>query len=429
MIRYAFIFQQIMLLVDVTKTFVYGPSYFVYQTQVENNLEAVKTAFSEVMENSTLAESMRITRAILIIVFTFRLARYVRFEGKTALIVRMLLKGASDCFHFLLMMGLFLCGFAFAVMAVFGHANSGLTFFGGSMFSLFNMAFVWGDFIDNYDSIATVQPTTAPIFVVLYMVIIPLILFNVFIAIILDAYTAVKADDALQTTVVEEIQEGWHRRKNWLLMKMRRATKEADIDEIIALIETDQSFRDVHVSYAAVKQKLGSRMTPRTRQMVRSLDTTLSDSDDEGPATNSKVQAIDPEETTGKKPASKSYEEEEEQKAGSRLSSVWFDPAGDPMQSLQEKHLKMLMGSVGLSDSSTKYVKLVLSNGYDKVRHIQRISLEDLCVIGIPRGHAQDIMEGLHHIRDSGSRHTSPASCHASKAESNGDAALQSVEA
>ena len=136
--------------------------------------------------------------------------QHIRFEGRIALIVQMLLRSLNDTTHFLVFLSVYIVGFALCFCMVFGTTVECFSTLEKSIQTLFYLEFA----IERYDyaMLSTLRPVLAPILITVYLTLTVLILFNVFIALLMDAYTLVKQDNSMSYSLTEEIAEGWHRR-------------------------------------------------------------------------------------------------------------------------------------------------------------------------------------------------------------------------
>ena len=100
--------------------------------------------------------------------------------------------------------------------------------------SLFLLTFVAGPFIDEYHALSDVNPIMTPVIVTIFLVITALIMMNVFVAILMDAYAEVKPSEKMQYTLAEEAREGFERRISRLTGK---AKHRSELEELVKVIE------------------------------------------------------------------------------------------------------------------------------------------------------------------------------------------------
>jgi len=198
------------------------------------------------------------------------------------LVTKMLVLSAPDVAHFMIFMLIFMCGCSVACMAVFGHASIVANTFGNAMESLFLLAFAAGPFLDNYSQLATVNPIMTPMFAVLFLTITALVLLNVFIAILMDAYAEVKPDPKMQATIGEETLEGYQRRKERL---MCRGGTHSDVQDVLRVLDEygasniREEGEKQKISYKFLRKKLEKPLAPRTDMMIREMVPGLEEED------------------------------------------------------------------------------------------------------------------------------------------------------
>lgn len=129
------------------------------------------------------------------------------FEGfeanvHLATVIRTMKKALPDVTHFLIIFGLFFFNFILGARLIFGHK---LKEWGGILEAV-NSGFraLMGDF--NQQAIYQISPIVGTVWFWLYMTLIYLILMNVFIAIILDAYAAIQQESrSAEGTIFHDI--------------------------------------------------------------------------------------------------------------------------------------------------------------------------------------------------------------------------------
>jgi len=119
-------------------------------------------------------------------------AKLFKYMGKfraLSTLIRTLSMGAKDLAWFTLLFIIFWTGYAFAFHLAFGATVEGFREWGSSMMTTF--LYLLGDF--DFPLISDASRPLAIILFVSYMVIFPLILLNVFISIVIEAFEAAKA--------------------------------------------------------------------------------------------------------------------------------------------------------------------------------------------------------------------------------------------
>ena len=128
----------------------------------------------------------------------------------------------------------------------------------------------WQGFVDeqyDYDTFTAVQPVLSPILAIAFLVFTGLILFNVFIAILMDAYVVVKEETYMQDSLLDEMWEGVDRRMN--------GRNYTDVDDVLMILESDERPDDHWYSYDDLLSKLEKPLQPRTDSTIRKLTSRL----------------------------------------------------------------------------------------------------------------------------------------------------------
>ena len=190
-----------------------------------------------------------------------------------ALIIRMLLRAALELAHFLLFLAVVVLAFACAGTCAFSMVD-GFHSVHEAMETLMYIAFA----IERYDYsvLIAVQPEFGRLYVMLYLVFMGLVLLNVFIAILMDAYNEVVQDPRMGYSLGEEIAEGWVRKMDAVLFScgMRGSVPMADLDEIVDLLGADDR---EEFTYSQFIQLLGKPLRRRTDSLVRQLHPDIAD--------------------------------------------------------------------------------------------------------------------------------------------------------
>ena len=103
-----------------------------------------------------------------------------------------------------------------------------------------------------------------------------LILLNVFIAILMDAYNEVVQDPRMTYSLVEEIKEGWARKVDKIISAVGCSgdVRMADLEEIVDALENDQSESYTYTEFIELLQR---PLRERTDLLVRQLSPVLVD--------------------------------------------------------------------------------------------------------------------------------------------------------
>ena len=129
----------------------------------------------------TTSNYLNAINALMCFIKTFK---YLGKFSKLAVLVRTLSISKSELGYFMIIFGIIFCGFALAFQLGFGSDVEDYQSFPDSMMSLFRM--LLGEF--NYMALEKSNRVLAPVFFVLYNVIVMFVLSNMFIAIISGAY-------------------------------------------------------------------------------------------------------------------------------------------------------------------------------------------------------------------------------------------------
>lgn len=276
---WAYIGISIKVQVLLSDLHVYGSQYWIFQMGVADVPVGtfptlIDDAIAVIVDDLSYAYLFQVFTSLLILLFFMRLMRYVKFEGRIGLITRMLVASALDMAHFIVFLGVYMAAFACCTMAVFGQSWHFLNTFNSSLEALFLLSFAAGPILDNYSAMCDINPIMAPLVVTIYLIMTALIMLNVFVAIIMDAYAEVKPDPKMQATLAEEAAEGLERRYR----KITGGEDRADLDDLLEVLGTWEFPEDGgsrKISYASLKKKLGRPLTQRTDELVRGHDELL----------------------------------------------------------------------------------------------------------------------------------------------------------
>ena len=126
------------------------------------------------------------------------------------MITRMLILSANDVAHFLLFCMMLLFAYSFAVQLPFAIVSEQFNGVFTAAYTLFDL--ISGIERYDYGFLCATHPFLMPLLTTSYLVVMVLILINVFIAILMDAYNIVVADPRTECTLAEEMEEGFVRR-------------------------------------------------------------------------------------------------------------------------------------------------------------------------------------------------------------------------
>jgi len=181
----------------------------------------------------------------------------------------MLLDSCRGCLHFLLFLLCFLIAFACAAVAPFSYLSRWFKDIPTATRTLFDLSVGQARF--DYAFLCEVEPVFAPALFTTYQFSAQIILFNVFIAILMEAWMTLRQDPHMGYSLLEETKEGFRRR----LTKAELA----DVEELLDALEADEYVGDY--SYERLIQLLRGPLQVRTDQLVRSLHPALAALNDE----------------------------------------------------------------------------------------------------------------------------------------------------
>jgi len=237
---------------------------FMYDLEYQGLTSELNNVITSINSISQVSQYAKIQNTVLILTFWVRCVLSLSVEGKLALICRMLFAALNDLFHFMWFMILYLLTFSFVMRISFGSMG-GFADVASAFESLIYLGFVDEQY--DYDTFTAVQPVLSPILAIAFLVFTGLILFNVFIAILMDAYVVVKEETYMQDSLLDEMWEGVDRRMN--------GRNYTDVDDVLMILESDERPDDHWYSYDDLLSKLEKPLQPRTDSTIRKLTSRL----------------------------------------------------------------------------------------------------------------------------------------------------------
>ena len=134
---------------------------------------------------------------------TFAIDIYRHFQPQLGIITRTVSRAASEMVHFFILFFIVVIAFSFLSHIVFGATISEFSTFGVTMQTMVNV--LLGQ-VDVGEITTEMHTTSGALFFYSYIVLVFLILLNMLLAIIIDAYSHVKADSKRTQTLTDDIR-------------------------------------------------------------------------------------------------------------------------------------------------------------------------------------------------------------------------------
>jgi len=144
--------------------------------------------------------------AVNIFLLVFKLFKYFPLNEELNMLWEMLKLAASSLANFLMMLGVLFVGFVVMANMIFGTQLQEFTTLDKGFINLY--LYLLGEF--DYDGLSQTDPTWGPVFFSVYMVLFVMIMLNVFLAILNDAYVLVH--DRIEA---EKIARKSAKKRNW----------------------------------------------------------------------------------------------------------------------------------------------------------------------------------------------------------------------
>jgi len=153
-----------------------------------------------------------------------KMFKYLQFSTRLSQLTHTLTEASEDLAGFIFMFLLVFMAYAFSFHMAFGMDVSSFQDFTNSFFTLFLI--ILGDF--NFEQLRLANDLLGPLLFISYIVIVYLILFNMFLAIIGEAYVRVKEKtSAFEDPFIRNIRAGLSSRKQRRLRKLEKAIGDA----------------------------------------------------------------------------------------------------------------------------------------------------------------------------------------------------------
>eukprot|EP00304_Pavlova_gyrans_P012362 CAMPEP_0206063102 /NCGR_PEP_ID=MMETSP1466-20131121/58059_1 /ASSEMBLY_ACC=CAM_ASM_001126 /TAXON_ID=44452 /ORGANISM="Pavlova gyrans, Strain CCMP608" /LENGTH=689 /DNA_ID=CAMNT_0053438471 /DNA_START=131 /DNA_END=2200 /DNA_ORIENTATION=+ len=174
-----------------------------------------------------------------------KLFKYLQFSTRLSQLTHTLTEASEDLAGFLFMFLLVFMAYAFSFHMAFGMDVAKFSDFTNSYFTLFLIILGEFDFVE----LRLANDLLGPVLFISYIVIVFLILFNMFLAIIGDAYVRVKErTGAYEDPFMRNIRAGFSARKRKRLRKLEMSIDNAGADDVITadeIREIEADLRDI----------------------------------------------------------------------------------------------------------------------------------------------------------------------------------------
>lgn len=169
-----------------------------------------------------------------------KMFKYLQFSTRLSQLTHTLTEASEDLAGFLFMFLLVFMAYAFSFHMAFGMDVASFRDFTNSYFTLFLI--ILGEF--DFEELRLSNDLLGPLLFISYIVIVFLILFNMFLAIIGDAYVRVKErTSAYEDPFMRNLRAGLNARKQRRLRRLEATIDRADDDGVI----TAKEIRDIEM--------------------------------------------------------------------------------------------------------------------------------------------------------------------------------------
>lgn len=193
--------------------------------------------------------------ALTVFIAWIKLFKYISFNRTMTQLQQTLSRCASDIAGFAVMFFIIFVAYAQLGYLIFGTIVSDFNSFHESMFTLFRI--VLGDF--NFHELEEANRVMGPIFFMTYVFLVFFVLLNMFLAIINDTYSEVKADIALQQS---EVQVGDYLKRGYNKMLTKLKMKQEHLKDIQDALATADINNDKALDWEEWRNDLRARGIP-----------------------------------------------------------------------------------------------------------------------------------------------------------------------
>lgn len=197
-------------------------------------LDNVKVFYDLVEDMLGHERSFRLQMCIYPMVLMLRLFKSFAAQPRLAVVTDTFVEAKSDIFHFLIVfLSVYICMVVNAIL-FFGQDCEEFTNFPRAMHACFLV--MWGDW--DYDSLKQIGRFKASLWLWMFMIIVNLILLNITLAIIMEAYTNVKKRASEEMGLFEQINNMLRR------YKQAKSGHRVRLNEIFAALKSQEKDED-----------------------------------------------------------------------------------------------------------------------------------------------------------------------------------------
>merc|ERR1711865_70234 len=168
-----------------------------------NELDEIVEEFNNAEKIISIRAELDVLIVIIILCQVMRLLKVLDFQPKLALVTSTLLNGGWELFHFIIVFGMQTVAFSACAHVAFGSIHPKFANYGDSISTCFNLFL--GDTSTHDDLSQSDRAIGWYAFFLTYMLLQTFILLNILLAILVDAYIAVRSSATLSSDVITEI--------------------------------------------------------------------------------------------------------------------------------------------------------------------------------------------------------------------------------
>eukprot|EP00743_Colponemidia_sp_Colp-15_P007414 GILK01008010.1.p1 GENE.GILK01008010.1~~GILK01008010.1.p1 ORF type:complete len:720 (+),score=110.35 GILK01008010.1:59-2161(+) len=212
-----------------------------------SSLAQVQSTFRSIEEITHNRRYEQYIAAVAVMFAFLRVFKFLQMNVKLAILFYTVQQASHELINFTVLFTILFTGFALFSYLVFGVQLASFRKVQNSISTLLQM--ILGNF--DYTEMQQTSPTFAPIFFTLFMVLFAFILINIFLAIILDAYTTVaekaKAGGNLDAMMKQDIERIYKKIRSiirWLRNPKKKGVKKVPKAMLLRRLQEMISYRD-----------------------------------------------------------------------------------------------------------------------------------------------------------------------------------------